>query len=497
MLIFINCLYLPKIIIMDLTELKHSQILKRLNIDNPWWTTGEIDSYFSAMTERPYINLLYPMVRETEVKRSVILMGPRRVGKTVMVYHCIKRLIAEGFNPKHIFYISVETPIYNRIPLEELFLAAKESVKESESKEPFYVFFDEIQYLNGWDIHLKSLVDTYKYVKFTATGSAAAVLKMKSNESGAGRFSDFALPPLTFYEYIKIKNLTQLITTSSDSAFPFDTINIDRLNESFIDYINYGGYPEVVFSDAIKANPGQYIRHDIIDKVLLRDLPSLYRISDVMELNSLFTMIAYQSGQEVSLENLSEDSGIKKETIKKYLQYLEAAFLIKVVHKTDENAKQFQRMTNFKIYLTNPSLRCALFEPIKTTDNEIGEMVETTVFAQWGHNNSTPIYYANWHSGRNKGEVDMVTLSISSQKPDKAVEIKWSDRYFSQPSELKSLLYFLDNNGLDEAMVTSITSNGIRKIGDKNLRFVPASLFTYSLGMKTIEQQKHQLSLDF
>jgi hypothetical protein len=91
----------------------------------------------------------------------------------------------------------------------------------------------------------------------------------------------------------------------------------------------------------------------------------------------------------------------------------------------------------------------------------------------------------------------MVTLSISSQKPDKAVEIKWSDRYFSQPSELKSLLYFLDNNGLDEAMVTSITSNGIRKIGDKNLRFVPASLFTYSLGMKTIEQQKHQLSLDF
>ena len=64
----------------------------------------------------------------------------------------------------------------------------------------------------------------------------------------------------------------------------------------FIDYLNYGGYPEVVFSEEIRENPGQFIRHDIIDKVLLRDLPSLYGISDVQELNSLFTMIAYHSG---------------------------------------------------------------------------------------------------------------------------------------------------------------------------------------------------------
>ena len=91
------------------------------------------------------------------------------------------------------------------------------------------------------------------------------------------------------------------------------------LNKLFIDYINYGGYPEVVFSEEIRENPGQFIRHDIIDKVLLRDLPSLYGISDVQELNSLFTMIAYHSGAQFSYEKLSKESGVKKETLKKYI----------------------------------------------------------------------------------------------------------------------------------------------------------------------------------
>lgn len=97
-----------------------------------------------------------------------------------------------------------------------------------------------------------------------------------------------------------------------------------------MDYINYGGYPEVVFSDKIKENPGQFIRHDIIDKVLLRDLPSLYGISDVQELNSLFTMIAYHSGAQFSYEKLSKESGVQKETLKSILIILKRHSLYKL-----------------------------------------------------------------------------------------------------------------------------------------------------------------------
>jgi predicted AAA+ superfamily ATPase len=62
--------------------------------------------------------------------------------------------------------------------------------------------FDEVQYLPKWEIHLKSLVDSYPAYQFIAIGSAAAVLKLKSKESAAGRFTDFLLPPFTFSEYL-------------------------------------------------------------------------------------------------------------------------------------------------------------------------------------------------------------------------------------------------------------------------------------------------------
>ena len=165
------------------------------------------------------------------------------------------------------------------------------------------------------------------------------------------------------------------------------------------------------------------------------DLPSIYGISDVQELNSLFTMIAYHSGKQFSYEKLSNESGIRKDLLRKYIEYLEAAYLIKVIHRTDDNAKSYQRETSFKIYLTNPSLRCALFQPLKETDEEMGDMVETTVFAQWMPRLSANISYANWKNGRkDQGEVDIVGINPAKLKPEWAVEIKWTDRFYDNPA---------------------------------------------------------------
>lgn len=325
-----------------------------------------------------------------------------------------------------------------------MFALARQAVGKPDELKGFFVFYDEIQYLKDWEIHLKSVIDTFLYSKFVGSGSAAAALKKKSQESGAGRFTDFNLPPLTFNEYIHLKNLNGLMIPTTiqwlgEELESFDTIDIRTLNEHFIQYINFGGYPEVVFSEKIQANPGQFIRSDIVDKVLLRDLPSLYGITDVQELNFLFTVIAYHSGSEFSYDNLSKMSGVKKDTLRKYIEYLQAAFLIRIVHKTDINAKKFQRATAFKIYLTNPSLRCALFQPIQPMDEKMGDMVETTIFAQWIQRSTANVSYANWKEGRNSGEVDIVGLSSINQKPLWAVEVKWSDRYYEHTGELGSI----------------------------------------------------------
>lgn len=469
------------------------QVLKRMAIDNPWWISGAIAEDYKALPERVYLDEFYPLVSDLSIRRAVILMGPRRVGKTVMIFHTISKLIEEGVNPHKIIYVSIDTPIYNNHSLEELFYLAKEALKQNGNNEGYYVFFDEIQYLKNWEVHLKSLVDTYRSTKFVASGSAAAALKMKSNESGAGRFSDFMLPPLTFYEYIHLQKLNSIIVEST-SAVSYDTINMDELNRHFMDYINYGGYPEVVFSEKIRSNPGLYIKNDIIDKVLLRDLPSLYGITDIQELNKLFVHIAFRSGNEFSYEKLATESGIKKDVLKRYLEYLEAAFLIKVVNRVDQNAKHLQRVTSFKIYLTNPSLRCALFSPIDGEDDFVGSMVETAIFAQWIQGGKSDFYYANWIKGREKGEVDIVWVDEATQKAFSLAEIKWTDRFVENPTELKSLCRFLENNhDIRKIIVTTKTRSGDCRLQDENVLFVPSAIYAYWVSAFLFKNKKREL----
>lgn len=457
------------------------QLFKRMSIDNPWWLSGMIADDYKNMPLRPYSHLFYPLVADTTIRRATVLMGPRRVGKTVMLYHTINKLIEDGVNPQKIIYLSIDTPIYNNISLEELFHYACQVLKQDGNYDGFFVFYDEIQYLKHWEVHLKSLVDTFRNVKFIASGSAAAALKMKSNESGAGRFTHFMLPPLTFYEFLHLQKLDTIIVEQKDTSItPYDTINMDELNRLFIEYINYGGYPEIVFSEKIRSNPGQYIKSDIIDKVLLRDLPSLYGITDIQELNRFFVHIAFRSGSEFSYEKLSTQAGIKKEVLKKYLEYLEAAFLIKVVNRIDQNAKQMQRVTSFKLYLTNPSLRCALFSPIEETDDFIGNMVETAIFAQWIQGEKSDFYYANWKGGREKGEVDMVWTDPATQKAFSIAEIKWTDRPYHNPAELKSLHTFLKSNkDLRKIIVTTKSKTGTYDTSHGKILFIPAAIYAY------------------
>src|SRR5690606_41731598 len=105
---------------------------------------------------------------------------------------------------------------------------------------------------------------------------------------------------------------------------------------------------------------GSYIRNDIVDKVLLRDLPALYGIRDVQELNRFFAYLAYHTGREFSPVTPCKESGLDRLQLTKYLEYLESSFSIKVLHIVEEKGRHLKRITSFKIYFTNPSLHTAL-----------------------------------------------------------------------------------------------------------------------------------------
>ncbi|MBI1266203.1 MAG: AAA family ATPase [Cryomorphaceae bacterium] len=469
------------------------KILERLNYENPWWVSRRIPELYNAMEKRLYFDVFYPFVKEKEIRRALVLMGPRRVGKTVMLFHSIQKLIDEQVNPQEIFFVGIDNPIYIHLSLEDILKLCSKTLNRT-TLDGCFIFLDEIQYLKDWERHLKVLVDSYPETKFIVSGSAAAALKWHSTESGAGRFTDFMLPPLTFQEYIHLKKMNHLIYNGTieygDKSIPYCLAHdIKAFNKEFVHYLNFGGYPEVVLSEKIQGDMGRYVKNDIVDKVLLRDLPSLYGIKDVQELNRFFTYIAYNTGNEFSYETMSRESAIQKDTLKKYLEYLEAAFLIKVLYKVNVNAKRLKRVSSFKVYLTNTSLRTALFSPIIETDDEMGNMVETAVLSQWMHRENMNLTYARWKDGRKEGEVDLVLVDDQKLKPLWAVEIKWSNRYLEKPLQLKSLIDFCGTNELQYALVTSIDQSGTTKTDPLKITFLPAAIYAYNIGDITLKKK--------
>ena len=466
-------------------QVSDSEIKNRLHFDNPWWLKGEdIDLRIAKMPVRDYFPAFFEQVDNQDVRRAVVLMGPRRVGKTVMAHQAIQRLLDQGVEGRYILYLSLETPIYTGLRLDQLVTAFQELYTHNRNT-GLYLFFDEIQYLKDWELHLKSLVDSYPDYRVVVTGSAAAALRLKSRESGAGRFTEFVLPPLTFSEFLNFLNRETL----PHEAEQGDPEAMQALNQSFIDYLNWGGYPEAVFSKAIRSNSQRFIKSDIIDKVLMRDLPSLYGILDIQELNRLFTVLAYNTSQEVSLDELSKSSGVAKNTIKRYLEYLEAAFLIRRVYRVDQNAKRFKRAVTFKVYLANPSMRSALFGPVTGESEAMGAMAETGVFAQLLHDDAhAPFHYARWKSG----EVDLVGMSPEGHV-FWAFEIKWSDTAVNSRNACKSLAQFLQNRPeCSRVIMTTRARYGTVRQESVSIKLMPVSHLVFLLG-KTVSPTAREI----
>lgn len=461
-------------------QITEKEIKKRLAFDNPWWETGEIDEERRGWPHRAYFQGFARLVQQTAVNRAVVLMGPRRVGKTVMLTQAIQKLIDDEIDPKRICYVSVDTPTYTGVPLERLLRWFME-IHGHDRSDRLFVFFDEIQYHPDWERHLKSLVDSFPAMRFIASGSAAAVLKMKSIESGAGRFTDFLLPPLNFTEFLRFMELESVLIDDTNHR-----IDIDGLNRAFMDYINFGAFPEAVLKEDVRVAMSRFVANDIIDKVLLRDLPSLYGIADTQELKRFFTVLAYNTGLEVSLEDLAQASGVAKNTLKKYLDYLEAAFLIHRLHRVDQSARRLKRITRFKVYLTNPCFRAALFGPIESDSEAMGPLAETAFVSQIAPSIlSGVLHYARWSSG----EVDFVALGRKDQRIDWVIEVKWSDRAVERPKEeLKSLIAFCKKNALQEARVLVRSREATMKCDGVALSFSPLSVACAAVSRTFIDE---------
>ena len=170
-------------------------ILKVLTAYNPWWKTGVVNPKMTKTYKRFAFYEAMKRLNETNIRRTVVLTGTRRVGKTTIQYQMIDALLKEGVSPQKIVFISMDHPMLKLSQFQEVLECYHENIY---AYQDVYYFFDEIQYASDWDRWLKIIYDNQPDTKVVATGSASPALMKGSRESGAGRWSVIQVPTLSF-----------------------------------------------------------------------------------------------------------------------------------------------------------------------------------------------------------------------------------------------------------------------------------------------------------
>ena len=110
-------------------EVPRSQLIERIRDANPWWQSGAIEPSHQKAKPRAYLELFVSLLAKESPRRAVILMGPRRVGKTWLLHHTVQWLIQQGTNPRSICYVDVQIPLFNGIGLENSYPLPEKPVR--------------------------------------------------------------------------------------------------------------------------------------------------------------------------------------------------------------------------------------------------------------------------------------------------------------------------------------------------------------------------------
>ena len=192
-----------------------SQVYRLLAEMNPWWQQAE--PRYQDLPKRAWFTPFEQLATDLQVNRAIVLLGARRVGKTVMLHQLAGTLLGNGVRPEQILYASIEQPLLLNFSLAEI--VELHQARHPTEDSTVYILFDEVQYQRDWDLQLKALTDLKPNLRFIVTGSAGAALSAGSRESGAGRFSNFYLPALLFHEYLDLSGNSEYVDATIDKKY--------------------------------------------------------------------------------------------------------------------------------------------------------------------------------------------------------------------------------------------------------------------------------------
>jgi uncharacterized protein len=275
--------------------------------------------------------------------KAIIILGPRQSGKSTLL-----QLLQLQFNKPIAWWNGDETDIRN------LLTNPNSTQLKSLLGNHKTVIIDEAQRIENIGLCIKLITDIIKDVKVIATGSSAFELANKINEPLTGRKWEYFLYPISHAELV-----------AHTSSLEENRLLHHRLL--------YGYYPEIILS------PGneQALLKQLADSYLYKDILTWEQIKKPDKLEKLVQALAFQTAQLISYHELGQICGLNPETVEKYINLLEKAFIVFRLPAFSRNQRN-ELKKSYKIYFYDTGLRNAVinhFSPVNLRQ-DIGQLWE-------------------------------------------------------------------------------------------------------------------------
>jgi len=394
---------------------------------------------------------------------AIALIGVRRSGKSYIMRQVIKRLIREGVDWKETLLINFEDQRFNDRSsslLDEVFTTYMATLAP---KNRPYVFLDEVHNVPGWERWVTTMMELGK-AKIFVSGSSSKLLSGELATVLTGRHLDIKVYPASFSEYLSFTGI------EFKDRLDYATKKTE-IGRSLSEYMEYGGFPEV-----IRASEKKQLLRTYFDDIITKDIEKRHNLKKAEKLRMLARFCLSNIAAPMTYNSLKNMLDTSVKTIDKYAGFLEEANLLFYVKRYSHKVKE-QEKSPRKVYSIDTGLSNAI--GFKTSPNT-GRTAENIVAIELARRNQeTPCmetYY--WKDAIGK-EVDFV--QTDGARIIQLIQVCWNTQDpKTSARENTALLKASAELGCDELLVITQDRNAETKEKGKTIRYAP--LWKWLLG---------------
>lgn len=424
-----------------------TKIQERLIFQNPWWQTSTISPILAPTYHR---QIFTKLVKYLGLDRIIILKGPRRTGKSTLLYQLMHHLSVTKQVPFRRFcYLSFDDPMLRLDLLDILRVYEQIHNFSLNDNATTYLFLDEVHALPNWSSLLKLLFDKKLNLKIIISDSSASLMTHQS-ESLGGRTIEEVILPLSFPEWIDYHQASAIPSLASSTG------------QLFNKYLENSGFMHLldIQDSGLRS---KMLLEDVVTKAIYKDSVEIFGLREPAILEKLFSYLASSSSGLVNISKLSSMLGIDRTQTSRYLSFLENTYLVFSLNKYSPLIRESLR-SQPKIHLVDQGFGSIYATP---KDAIYESIIARHLYA---------IYPRQTYFWRDRLEVDIVIDFKDHLLP---IEIK-NTTTVSQ-KELSGLIEFMHLYHCKNGMILYNGHKKDLKIDNLTIDFIPTHEFLMHL----------------